>query len=169
MSQRPSAEADDLNSENVPKEKVVDFNQAREQRLEEKRRKTERVFFKNFISVYSVVDKSKMHPVELIDVSEEGCSFQVPYNLKKPIPWPQQSSDLPLRMYFSQDSFLEIIVHIKNSSPIYENETSYVRFGCAVDKSLTSYPAYQQFVRFLKLYAEHCRKDNGEMSVFFPS
>ena len=164
MSQRTDSEVEAV-EQSAEKTKVVDFTQAREQKLEEKRRRTERIFFKNLVSVYSVIDRGRMLPIELVDVSEDGCAFQVPLNLKNPHPWPQQSYELPIRMYFSQDTYLEILVEIQNSRPVYENDKRYVRYGCSVDKNLTAYPAYQQFVKFLRFYAEHSHKDKGDLSI----
>jgi hypothetical protein len=144
---------------------VVDFTQAREARMEEKRRKAERIFFKNLLSVYCVVGNHQMRPIELIEVSEDGCSFQVPFDPKDP--WPNRDDELPIRFYFSQDTYIPLNLKIENSRPSIENGTRYVRFGCSVDKSLSSYAAFEQFVRFLKLYSEHAHKDMGDVSVFY--
>src|SRR6185295_356472 len=120
---------------------VIDFAEVRAQKLEEKRRNTERILFKHLLSVYSVVGDTTMCPIELIDVSEEGCSFQIPFNTDKV--WPADMTEIPLRLYFSQETFLEIQVQIQNSRPSIENGSRYTRFGCAVDKSRSSYTAYQ--------------------------
>ncbi|MEK6705592.1 MAG: hypothetical protein AABZ06_07375 [Bdellovibrionota bacterium] len=144
---------------------VIDFNEARAQKLAEKRRKTERIFFKHLLNVYSVVGKSTMYPIELIEVSEEGCSFQVPFEPKHP--WPTDLADIPLRLYFSQDTYLEIMVKIQNSKPFIDRNGRSIRFGCLVDKTVASYAAYRQFVFFLKSYAEHARKDLGDVTVFY--
>lgn len=145
---------------------VVDFAEVRERRLEEKRRKNERIFFKNLLSVYTVVGDSKILPIELIDVSEEGCSFQLPHDTKRV--WPNDANaEIPLRLYFSQDTYLEVFVKIMNSRPCIENQARYIRYGCVIDPSTTAYPAYQQFVRFLKLYSEASHKDNGGVTVFY--
>src|SRR5689334_3934861 len=106
------------NSGGTTLESVVDFNEAREQRLEEKRRNTERIFFKNLLGVYSVTGHSKMQPIELIDVSEDGCSFQIPYDPDRN--WPT-SNEVPVRLYFSQDTYLEILVRIRHSRPSIES------------------------------------------------
>jgi hypothetical protein len=153
------------NDEGNTIERVVDFTQVREQRLEEKRRQTERIFFKNLLSVYSVVSHTKMQAVELIDVSEDGCSFQIPFNPDNV--WPAHKNEVPLRLYFSQDTYLEVLVKIQNSRPAIENNARFVRFGCTVDKDIKSYPSYQAFVRFLKLYAEHSHRDTGDVTVFY--
>jgi hypothetical protein len=146
-------------------EQVIDFGQARAQKLEEKRRKTERIFFKSLLSVYTVVSGKQMAPIEISDVSESGISFQIPFNADNP--WPADQNEIPLRMYFSQDTFLEVIAKIQNSRSAIENGQRYVRFGCAIDTSVSSYPAYQQFVRFLKQYSEHAHKDMGDVTVFY--
>jgi hypothetical protein len=144
---------------------VVDFTEVRAQKLEEKRRTTERIFFKHLLSVYSVIGSSTMCPIEFIDLSEEGCSFQLPYEAENPLP--KDAADLPIRIYFSQDTYLEIRCRIQNSRPSIENNRRYVRFGCTIEKSTQSYAAYQQFVRFLRMYSEHAHKDKGDVSVFY--
>lgn len=146
-------------------QQVVDFNEARAQKMDEKRRKTERIFFQHLLGVYSVTGNSQMRPIELIEVSEDGCSFQVPFDSAKP--WPNDSKEIPLRLYFSQDTYLSIAVKIENSRPAIDNGARYMRYGCSLDKTISSYPAYQQFVRFLKLYSEHAHRDMGDVSVFY--
>lgn len=145
-------------------ERVVDFEQAREQRLAEKRRKAERIFFKHLLGVYTVTGDQTM-PIELLEVSETGCSFQVPFDPRKP--WPADTNDIPLRLYFSQDTYLPIVVKVENSSPSIDGGVRYVRYGCSVDPTTSSFEAYQQFVRFLKLYAEHAHKDTGNVTLFY--
>lgn len=144
---------------------VVDFTQAREQKLEEKRRKTERIFFTHLLGVYTVTGDKRMLPIEVIDLSEDGVAFQVPFDAKHP--WPSELVEFPLRLYFSQETYLEIRVRIQNSRPSIDKNQRFTRYGCAVDTETKSYPAYAQFVRFMKLYAEHAHKDLGDVSVFY--
>ncbi len=145
---------------------VVDFAQVREQKLEEKRRRYERILFQHLFSVYTVMGRSKLAPVELIDVSEAGCAFQIPYDPKAP--WPTDADQsVPLRLYFTQDTYLEVLVRVQNSRPCITDKGRFTRYGCLVDTSTTSYPAYQQFVGFLKLYGETAHRDMGDMTVFY--
>jgi hypothetical protein len=145
---------------------IVDFNEARAQRMDEKRRKTERIFFKNLLSVYCVTETAKMRPIEILDVSENGCSFQVPFDGDHP--WPTDAErELPIRFYFSQDTYLLVHFKVENARPCISQGARYTRFGCSVDTGLSSYLAYQQFVRFLKMYSEHAHKDAGDVSVFY--
>ena len=144
---------------------VVDFTEVRAQRMEEKRRKTERTFMTHFLGVYGVTGTKSMHQIELVDISEGGLGFQVPFNPDKP--FPTNDGEMPIRLYFSQDSFLEVYCKIENSRPAVQNGTRYVKYGCSVDPTSTTFEAYQAFVKFLKAYAEVSQKDNGDVSVFF--
>jgi hypothetical protein len=144
---------------------IVDFNQARAQKMEEKRRKAERVFFKNVLGVYSVMGRDSLQPIEFVDVSEHGCSFQVPFSPARA--WPAASTEVPLRIYFTKDSYLEIRVQIQNSRHTIEDGSRFVRFGCAIDQTTSAYSAYVHFVRFLKSYSEECHKDTGDHTVFY--
>lgn len=144
---------------------VIDFTEIRNQKMEEKRKNSERVFINNVLGVYCVTGEHSMHQIEMIDLSEEGCSFQVPFNPEKP--FPVQDKDLPIRLYFSQDTYMEIYATIQNSRPSIQHGTRYTRYGCTVDKGTASYAAYQTFVKFLRVYAEVSHKDNGNVSIFF--
>jgi hypothetical protein len=144
---------------------LVDFETIREAKMEEKRRKTERFFFKNLLGVYCVTAKDAITAVELVDVSEDGIAFQVKFDPRNP--WPREIDDIPMRLYFSQDSYLEIGVKIQNSRQTIDGGTRMIRYGCSVDKTWSSYEAYQQFVRFLKLYSEHNHRDAGNTCVFY--
>lgn len=145
--------------------RVVDFTQARQQKMDEKRRRTERIFFKHLMGVYTVTGNDKMKPIELVEVSEDGCSFQIPHDSNNP--WTVDSAEMPLRLYFSQDTYIPIVVRIANSRPSIDQGVRYVRYGCEVDKTVSSYPAYQQFVKFLEMYSEHAHRDKGDVTLFY--
>lgn len=88
--------------------KVVDFVKFREDRLEEKQRKHERYFLSNLISVYSSAggpDGRDLCAIELVEISETGCRFLTEARLKQV--WPS-TANLPIRLYFGRDTFLEI-------------------------------------------------------------
>jgi hypothetical protein len=145
--------------------RVVDFNQAREKRLEQKKRRTERILCRNLVSIYSVSDGSKPFPVDLIEVSEGGCSFQVPDDSQSNSL--VKKDEIPLRIYFSHDTFLEIFVKIIHSSPSIELNRRFIRYGCDIDKTVKSYEVYKMFVQFLKGYSIHAHRDLGNSSAFY--
>lgn len=150
---------------NNKSDRIVDFTEARARKMEEKRLTTERVFFKNLLGVYSVVDGAQMKGIELLDVSEDGCSFQVPFNPDKP--WPADTKEIPIRMYFSQDTYLPVKLKIQNSAPTIIDGVRYVRYGCKVEKTGKNYDTFKKFVQFLKSFSETAYKDEGDVQVFY--
>lgn len=145
--------------------RVIDLSEVRNQRLEEKRRKTERVFMNQFLGVYCMTGNNSMHQIEIVDVSDEGLGFQVPVNPEKASPITEKN--FPIRLYFNQESFLQVHVTIQNTRPAVQNGTRYTRYGCAVDPTTSTFEAYQAFVKFLKVYGEVSQKDKGDVNVFF--
>tara|TARA_Y100000590_G_scaffold460075_2_gene618596 strand:- start:626 stop:1084 length:459 start_codon:yes stop_codon:yes gene_type:complete len=144
---------------------VVDFNEVRTERLDQKRRKTQRILFKQMMGIYSVSEGKDLRSIEILDVSEDGLSFQVPFNAKDP--WPADEKEVVLRLYFSQETYLPIHVEIKNSRPSIQEGIRYVQYGCTVDKHVSSYKTFNQFVGFLKSYSENAHQDTGGVSVFY--
>lgn len=144
---------------------IIDITQIRAQKLEEKRKNAERVFFRKILGVYSMAGRDSMFAIELIDVSDDGLSFQIPYDSKKP--WPKDMVQFPVRLYFSQNTFFEVPVTIQNTRHAIENHEKYIRFGCAVDKESRTYPAYVSFVAFLRNYTELCQEDKGDVHIFY--
>jgi len=155
-------------SQNDDIQPVINLDQFRNRKSEEKKRKTERLFFHNLVGVYGIVQPGKMLPVDLIDVSEEGLAIQVPYPTSvasKEQAWPRDSENVSLRLYFSPDSFMEVVVDVKNSRPTIENGSKYVRYGCAVNSGHRSYAAWKNFVIFLRAYTDVSERDSGNINV----
>jgi hypothetical protein len=144
---------------------VVDFGQVRSQKLDEKRRRNERILFQNLLGVFCQVENASIRQLQLVDVSEDGCSFLLPFDTKNP--WPANSGELPIRLYFTQDTYLLVNVKIAHSRPCIEDGRRYVRYGCAVDQSTASYETYRQFVRFMKAYSEQAHQDSGKDTAFY--
>ena len=149
-------------------ESVINLDQFRNRKSEEKKRKTERIFFHNLVGVYGITQPGKMVPVDLIDVSEGGLAIQVPYPTSTTMAdkvWPKDSTDLTIRLYFSPESFMEVVVDVKNSGPTIENGSKYVRYGCAVNPEQRAFNAWKTFVNFLRAYTAVSERDNGTINV----
>lgn len=141
---------------------VVDLNEVREQRTQEKKKRAERVFFKNILNSFFVRDDGQLVPIDMVDVSDTGCSFLLPYHSSAD--FPQTSNHLPLRIYFSSEFYLEIFVKILNSNQAIDGKLRMVRFGCQVEESQKAMPAWAQFIKFLKAYAEYSLQDAGRQA-----
>jgi len=149
-------------------ETVINLDQFRNRKTEEKKRKTERIFFHNLVGVYGLINPSKMVPIQLIDVSESGLAIQVPYPSETTMSdrvWPRDSNNLPVRLYFSADSFMEVMVDVKNSTPTVDGGQKYMRYGCEVVEDQRSFAAWKSFVSFLKTYSEVSERDSGNIGV----
>lgn len=146
--------------------KVINLSVVREAKIEERRRKYERVLFKNILGVYCVAEKNGLKAVELVDVSAEGLSFQLPHDSKHLSSF-AAGKEHAFRFYFSQDSFISVPVKVQNQRPCIEEGNRFVRFGCSVDTSAQSYEAYKLFVLFLEKYAATCQQDKGDGKFMF--
>ncbi len=145
---------------------VINFQKVRDAKIEEKRRKYERVFFKNILGSYCVAEGHGLKAIELVDLSLEGLSFQLPEGSKN-LDGITDNKEMVLRFYFSEDTYIAIQIKILNKRPCIEGGSRYWRFGCAVDTTLQSYDAYKHFVSFLGSYAERSQQDKGELKFFF--
>jgi len=145
-------------------QEVTDFIKVREERLEQKRKKTEQILFRNLFGVYTLISQ-RLIPIELLDVQEEGCIFQVLHRSNSA--WPKNWNEIPLRFYFSENTYLEILAKIQNAKPSIVEGKRYIQFSCLVDQRTQAYNVYRQFIRFLKLYAQNAYQDTGETTLFY--
>jgi hypothetical protein len=155
--------AEPVDSKTEGTNSVINLDDFRSKKSEEKKRKTERIFFHHLVGAYGVIQPGKMAPIELIDVSEDGLGIQVPFNSERA--WPSESSDITVRLYFSADSYLELKLDVKNSKPTIDSGSRYVRYGCLVQKNQRGYEAWKAFVGFLRVYTDASEKDAGNIGV----
>jgi hypothetical protein len=144
-------------------EDIISLDQFRNRKQEEKKRKTERIFFDHLVGVYAMVSPAKMVQVNLTDVSEEGLGIQVPYQSEKI--WPTQMNDISIRLYFSAENFMELVMDIRNTRPVIEGGSRYLRYGCAVRMDQRSFAAWSKFVSFLRAFSEISERDSGNVGV----
>ena len=152
------------------KGKVLDFIGQREKKIETKRRNFERILFKSFLGTYTVLDNDEgmNYPIDLIDISQKGCLFQVPFNPSRQTLY-KKNQELTLRMYFTKDSYIPVIVKVKRSEQQLseEGQVPVACYGCEFDQTTTSFEALRSFIDFLYKFAEHSSIDKGDQRVFF--
>jgi hypothetical protein len=145
---------------------VISFTKARDAKIEEKRRKYERVVFKHILGAYCVSEGQGLKAIELVDLSAEGLSFQLPATSKN-LDGIAVEAEMIFRLYITPDTFFPVQVKILNKRAAIENGETYYRFGCSVDSTLSSYQIYKCFVEFLEKYASGCQQDQSDMKFFF--
>lgn len=152
----------------MSEDKVLDFVGKRQENIEKKRRNFERIMFQNFLGAYSVIDDGgTIYPISLIDISKEGCLFQVPWNVKKDQKF-AVGTEIPLRIYFTKNSYIPVPVTVKYGKEFIDDQGStYMHYGCEFDVTTSSFDALQSFIEFLYKFAEHSVIDRGDTKVFF--
>jgi hypothetical protein len=148
---------------------VVDFTSVRAQRSMDNRRTFERFFMQHLVDVYCEINGAKeMLPVEMVEISESGCSFRVRAEKVELLPRDTTGAILPLqiRLYFSKDSYLRIGMSVVNSTRDIAANGQTTRFGCRVDETFASTEAYRQFARFMQLFANHAARDTKHASAY---
>lgn len=149
---------------NFTGQQVVNLSSVRQEIIEEKRRTYERVVFQSSFGVYTLMEDSKLHAIEVLDISEGGMQFQTPENSSLKL----NSGDvIPVRLYFSTDHYISIDVKVVRSFSAIENGTAVHRYGCLMDKTMASYAAIFHFVQFITKCAEHGHKDDAHLKVFY--
>ena len=148
-------------------DKVLDFNKKRRENIEMKRRSFERIVFQNFLGAYSVISSNgAVYPITLIDISHDGCRFQVPWNPKSDSPY-KVGDEISLRMYFTKGSYIPVSVIVKSTDDALGQGGQYMQYGCEFDKTTPSFEALNSFIQFLYSFAEHSSIDKGDQKAFF--
>lgn len=146
---------------------VIDFSKKREENIESKKRVFERIMFDDFLGCYSELDAYGVnHPIKMADISRDGCMFQIPFSkgAKKRF---SIDDEITLRLYFTKESFLPLVVNIKHVKESHEKGKHILSFGCQFNKDFPSFKAVEGFINFLYQYAEFSCKDRGESKVYF--
>ncbi len=143
--------------------KLVQISDLRKEKQDEMRRNYERVLFKQILGCYTLIEKLGLKGVEMLDISQSGCSFQMPVEDGAFNP----GEEIDFRFYFSNDTFLPAKLTIKRVAKVSQFNRDYWQYGAIFDKSLSSFTALQKFVDFIGSYAENAKEDKGDARAFF--
>lgn len=148
--------------------KVISFQDKRSENIEKKRRSFERVLFQNFLGAYTVIDDDgTVYPVTLVDISHDGCLFQIPWNAKTDKPL-SEGTEIKMRMYFTKHSYIPVIVNVKRGSEYRADDgQTYMNYGCEFDQSMPTFNAMKEFINFMYSFAEHSVVDRGDARSYF--
>lgn len=147
---------------------VIDFQAKRDESIEKRKRSFERVLFSEFLGSYAEIDENgTKFNVGMIDISREGCLFQVPYTEQAHAHF-SQVDNVTVRIYFTKDDFLPLSVNVRHMAEYIDQKgNAYLRFGGEFDQSLPSFQAFKPFIEFIYKFAEFSCVDKGESKVYF--
>lgn len=147
---------------------VIDFQAKRKESIEKRKRSFERVLFSEFLGSYAEVDNNgTKFNVSLVDISREGCLFQVPFTQGSMEHFSKQE-EVTLRVYFTKDDFLPLVVSVKHCNEyIDQRGDAYIRIGGEFDQASPSFKAFSPFIEFIYKFAEYSCVDKGESKVYF--
>ena len=167
-SKRATEKIDRIFVQGARMSKVIDFQQKRQDSIEKRKRSFERVLFKEFLGTYAEIDNNgTKYSVGLVDISRDGCSFQVPFTEGSKDQF-ANNKDVTIRVYFTKDDFIPLVINVKHASEyIDEKGDAYMRFGGVFDKGLPSFQAFEPFIEFIYKFAEFSCIDKGESKVYF--
>ena len=153
---------------NMSETKIFNLQDKRSEAVERKRRNFERVLFDDFLGCYGVIDEhGSTYPIKLVDISKDGCQFQVPANPRNETKF-KTGNDITLRIYFSKNSFLPVSVKLRHGSEYIDDRgDAHMRYGAEFDKSLVSYRALEKFIEFIYMYADASCNDREQNKVYF--
>ncbi len=90
----------------VDMSKVINFEEKRRDSIEKRKRNFERVLFTEFLGSYAEIDDNgTKYGVNLVDISREGCMFQVPFAQFSNHRF-KDGEDITVRVYFTKEDFL---------------------------------------------------------------
>ncbi len=143
---------------------VLNFDGARKNEIEKRKRSYERVLFRDFLGVYAKAEQEDLHAIEMIDISAGDMSFRVSQNSK--MKW-DKDDNINLRLYFSPDSYLPVSIKIVQAINSIEYGRAVRRYGAVIDKGTKSYKALFYFVKFISKFAEHGHKDSEQLKIHY--
>lgn len=154
---------DKRKSKDKKKASIIDLNNFRKNKSEERRREYERVLFNRILGVYSFAEKSGLHHVEVIDVSYSGMKFRE----ERPDQPLQAGQKVALRFYFTPSSYLRLVVEVKRVTPYKDEDREGLEYGCELDKATKSYEVIRQLIGFMYKYAEIACQDHNPPMIWF--
>lgn len=154
---------DKRKSKDKKKASIIDLNDFRKNKSEERRREYERVLFNRILGVYSFAEKSGLHHVEVVDVSYSGIKFRE----ERPDHPLQVGQKIALRFYFTPSSYLRLVVEVRRSTPFSEDDREGLEYGCELDKNTKSYDVIRQLISFMYKYAEIACQDHNPPMIWF--
>lgn len=138
---------------------VLDLSDRREEILAQERRRVKRTILNQFIGVHILVPKHGLLRVQLIDVSADGLSFDVPANMGRF----RSGEQLVVRIYLNQKTYFAFVVEVRH---VRTDKTEKVhRHGASLKKGSINDQALNHFIGFIESVSASLQTDDGDVVV----
>lgn len=155
-----SSEGNDDQSAKQPESvQVVDISQRRQEIIESERRGVKRTILSEFIGAHIVVPNKGLQKCTIYDISENGISFDLPFQIGKL----KSKEEVAMRVYLSHSTYFPFIVTI--SSVRHLQDEGLFRHGAAFAKGTINDAALHHFVKFIENVSTILKTDKGDVIV----
>ncbi len=150
---RPTKNKTGTADNEASKSNVVSLTKIRAAKAEKERRESERFFLNEMTQIYCLINGTSPAPVNLLELSETGCSFRVPTRLLESVK--TDDTEICLEFQFTRSTRIRLGFAVRSKISQIDDQISYVRFGCEANKNFSSYRTYVKFVKFVQAIADY--------------
>lgn len=154
--QQPSTNNEDK-FEVRPRGEVLDMTERRMQALQDERRAVRRTILTEFIGVFCVIPGYGLKKVSLYDISENGLSFDLDFEMGAM----KIGEEIAMRIYLSQFTYFPFVISVTNLREVPEE--GIVRHGGTFLKDTVNEKALHHFVKFIESVSLDLKRDAGDL------
>lgn len=136
---------------------IMDMTERRQAALQNERRTVRRTILTEFVGVYCVVPGHGLKKVSLYDISENGLSFDMDFELGGL----RMGEEIAMRIYLSQFTFFPFVATVTNVREVPDEGV--IRHGGTFLKDTINDKALFHFVKFIENVSLDLRRDSGDL------
>lgn len=138
---------------------VVDMTEARNEMIQQERRKVRRTLLSEFISAFVLVPRKGLLKVTLADISEDGAALDVDADAGHFA----VGEEVAMRVYLNHETYFPFVVKVQNIRG--RPEDGVFRHGVHFVKGTINDEALHHFVKFIETVSASLQTDQGDIQV----
>lgn len=138
---------------------VVDMTEARNEIIQQERRKVRRTLLSEFISAFVLVPRKGLLKVTLADISEDGAALDVDADAGHFA----VGEEVAMRVYLNHETYFPFVVKVQNIRG--RPDDGVFRHGVHFVKGTINDEALHHFVKFIETVSASLQTDQGDIQV----
>lgn len=138
---------------------VVDMTEARNEMIQQERRKVRRTLLSEFISAFVLVPRKGLLKVTLADISEDGAALDVDADAGHFA----VGEEVAMRVYLNHETYFPFVVKVQNIRG--RPDDGVFRHGVHFVKGTINDEALHHFVKFIETVSASLQTDQGDIQV----